>query len=201
MQEEKVFKLCVPKSVVFGAFALICITIPHALGLSFARYGIDYNNRHYSSSEFLATLDYGIGVFYFIGWISTTFLVLNILLAVLYSRTHIWKFTSLFFVSIVQFLTGAAYTRENFQNPTYVVYHRQSYKINSLNVGIISVIAATCIFITFYVLMLILKRKFEILAILFNKSSVVVIFCILCILMCIVVIEFNILELMGGISR
>jgi hypothetical protein len=201
VQEEKIFKLHIPKGVVFGAFALVCIVVPHALGLSFARNGIDYANRHYSSSQFLAILDYSAEVFYLLGWISATFLILSVLLAILYPCAHIWKFTSLFFVSIVQFLTGVAYTRQNFQNPTYVVYHHQSYKVNSLNIGIISAIVSTCIFIIFYMLLLILKRKFPITTVLFNRSIAIVIFCIFCILAYLVVNEFGILELYGGTPK
>jgi hypothetical protein len=197
--EEKVFKFYIPKGLIFGFIALVCLTVPHALGLSIARNGLEIDGVHQSSSQIFKMLDFSSGAFLLLGWSTTALLVISVLVAILYSRVKVLKYITLIFVVITQFLTGLSYTRQNFRNPTYVVYHHQSYKVNAIDIGIISVVFTTIVFILLLVLVLILKRRMKVFAKLLTKKVAIISFILLNILSVTVVYFAGILELYGGL--
>ncbi|MDR2508892.1 MAG: hypothetical protein LBC50_02055 [Candidatus Ancillula sp.] len=153
-------KFFVPKGVFFGLLALIITVVGQATGLSFARFGAKWEGVHVSPDVYLSHIDFSEHIFFLVGFIPTVLFILFFLLAVFYHQISWFKYVCLAFFGVTNFLAGMAYTRLNFQNPVYVNYHyRQAYKVNAINVGIISVLFIACIIMLTVIILLILRNR------------------------------------------
>jgi hypothetical protein len=177
----------------------MCIVIPHAFGLNFARNGYNISNRKRTSSYFFANLDLPPYIFLLTGYLVAFGLVLTILMALLYRHSP-WRYILLPFLGITQFLTGLAYTRQNFQNPTAVVYGPQAYKVNLIDIGIIFALSCVVSMIVLTVILLTLKRKFTGLNKLLSKKLAVISMIALGVLTYAVASSPYVLELLGGVA-
>jgi hypothetical protein len=155
--------------LIFWILVFIVIFVPFGFGLGFARNGTTISGVHYSSLEYFKTLDYSSFQFFLFGWCLSFVFIVILLLAVLFSKQKFLRYIALLTAIPLQFVCGLSYTMENFQLRTFVVYVKQSWKVNAINIGIISVFATSLIYLLILITLLVIKRKLNVMLFLSSK--------------------------------
>lgn len=135
------------------------IATPFALGLSFARNGLTLNNKYYSSADFFRTLHFTSAYFFAFGYIVAALFLFFAVVSLIYIRTKPLKIIFLICLSILQFVMGFSYLMPAFPAHTFVVYATQSWKINAINVGILSAVVSAIFCLIIYIFFLIFKSS------------------------------------------
>jgi hypothetical protein len=148
-----------PNGLFIVALVIEVTVIFQALGLSFARNGTVLNGERVTASVFFSHLNFSQYQFFLIGIIPTVLTVLFALLAILYSKTAWFKYASIIFFAAAQFLSGVGYTRFAFTNPTHTIYHNQAYKVNAIDLGILTGVVCALLVFLFALTVLVLQKK------------------------------------------
>lgn len=184
----------------FWILLFVFIIVPFGFGLSFARDGIMINGEHISSLEVFKGFDFSSDVFYLFGWLLSIVMLLLVVVAVLFSRAKFLKYIVLLALIPFQFICGLAYTMEGFEFRTFVVYGRQSWKVNAINVGIISVFFTSLVYLIILIVLLLLKRKLGVLSFLSSKPFIFFSLFVMYIICAIVVLNTNVLQMFNALD-
>ncbi|MDR0950488.1 MAG: hypothetical protein LBM13_02445 [Candidatus Ancillula sp.] len=175
--EEKT-KLVIPKNLIYWILFFFAVVLPFALGLTIARDGVVKNEVFYSSMDIFRFIKFNNLQFFLIGYLSAILFFVISILAIMYHKT-ILKWLSLIFVIPLQFICGIAYTMQNFSLHTYVVYGKQSWKVNAINVGIFTALFTLFVYLIIFIIFLIVKRKTGYFQFLTSKIGILVLLCIM----------------------
>lgn len=168
-------KFFLPRGVFLGLLILIVTVLGQATGLSFARFGAKWDGVKVSADVYLSHIHLSEHMFFLAGFMPAVLFLLFFLLAVFYHRIGWFKYVSVLLFGVTNFLAGMAYTRLNFQNPVYVNYHRrEAYKVNAINVGIISVLLIACIMLLTIIVLLLLRKKTSINISIYTKANCII---------------------------
>lgn len=171
-----------PTGVYIFILTFILIFFAQAYGLLIAREGLVIDSQMVPSVLLLAKLNLSQETFYLVGFIPSFFALLFFLLAVFYRQIWFYKYICITFFAITVFLSSFGYVRFGFSNFTHAVYHSQSYKVNAMDIGIVTVLFIVIILTVLTVILLLLRKVLPIIDQLHKKHFYLTFFLVISII-------------------
>ncbi len=133
------------------AVLLIAIVIPYWIGRTLAVQHTAWVVSHYSGLSAKGVV--------FISWLVTVAAFTSLAMALIESRSWLWRFIFVIFLAFEQFIAGLCMLSMSFWYSTYVVYGTSSGLANAANLGIISAGLAVAVFAVLFVGLLVTIPK------------------------------------------
>lgn len=133
------------------AVLLIAIVIPYWIGRTLAVQHTAWVVSHYSGLSAKGVV--------FISWLVTVAAFTSLAMALIESRSWLWRFIFVIFLAFEQFIAGLCMLSMSFWYSTYVVYGASSGLANAANLGIISAGLAVAVFAVLFVGLLVTIPK------------------------------------------